>query len=228
MPLITVENLSAFYEKKQVFSSLSFKVEKGDYICVLGENGSGKTTLMRCLLGLPVKHSGTISYNGLSHSDIGWLPQRTETQKDFPASVFEVVLSGFSGKRLLGLRYGKRARALAEKQLARLDISELKNRSFRELSGGQQQKALLCRALLSAGSVLLLDEPVSSLDSASEKEMYDIIRRLNRDGMTVIMITHDEERAVAEADKILRIASDEHFFGTSEEYFKHIGGGEKK
>ena len=227
MTLIKVNDLSAFYDNREIFSGLSFSVEKGDYVCIFGENGSGKTTLMKCLLGLSVKHRGSIEYNGLSRGEIGWLPQRTEAQKDFPASVFEVVLSGLSGKRFLGLRYGKQARKKAEEAMIRLDILPLKGCSFRELSGGQQQRVLLCRALLSAGSVLLLDEPVTGLDSTAQKELYDIIKRLNREGMTMIMITHDESRALSEANKILHISENGWSFGTTAEYITSRSGGKR-
>ncbi|MCQ2440547.1 MAG: metal ABC transporter ATP-binding protein [Clostridia bacterium] len=214
MAQITVSKLSAFYENKEIFKNLSFTVNKGDYLCVIGENGSGKTTLMRCILGFDVKHTGSITFNGITRKEIGWLPQRTELKKDFPASVYEVVLSGFSGTKLI---ISKKDKKRAEKNLKLLEIENLKNRPFKELSGGQQQKVLLCRALCSASSVLLLDEPVTGLDSTSQNEMYSLIRKLNKSGMTVIMISHDVERAVIDANKILRISDDGYYFGNSKE-----------
>ncbi len=226
MSLIEVKELSAFYESKTVFENISFSIKRGEYICVLGENGSGKTTLMRCILGLPVRHSGSVTLNGLTRRDIGWLPQRTEAQKDFPASVFEVVLSGFCGRGRLGLFYGRQRRNEALENMKRLDIAELKNQSFRELSGGQQQRVLLCRALCAAGSVILLDEPDSSLDAAAKSELYRAVKSLHQSGVTVIMISHDEERALAVADKILFLGESGSFFGSPVEYleFKAAGG----
>ncbi len=214
MAQITVSGLSAFYENKEIFNNLSFCVDKGDYLCVIGENGSGKTTLMRLILGFDVKHTGSITFDGIKRKEIGWLPQRTELKKDFPASVFEVVLSGFSGNKFLTTRADKKT---AEDNLKLLEIYNLKNCAFKELSGGQQQKVLLCRALCSASSVLLLDEPVTGLDTVSQDEMYSLIRKLNQNGMTVIMISHDVERAVKDANKILRISNDGYFFGDSKE-----------
>lgn len=214
MAQITVSGLSAFYENKEIFGNLSFSVDKGDYLCVIGENGSGKTTLMRLILGFDVKHTGSITFDGIKRKEIGWLPQRTELKKDFPASVYEVVLSGFSGNKFLITKADKKA---ADDNLKLLEIYNLKNCAFKELSGGQQQKVLLCRALCSASSVLLLDEPVTGLDTASQDEMYSLIRKLNQNGMTVIMISHDVERAVKDANKILRISNDGYFFGNSKE-----------
>ncbi len=226
MPIIEVKNLSAFYESKKVFENVNFSIEKGEYVCVLGENGSGKTTLMRCILDLSVKHSGEICLGELKGSDIGWLPQRTETQKDFPASVMEVVLSGFCGRQRLGLFYSKSLRNQALSEMKRLDILHLKNRSFKELSGGQQQRVLLCRALCAAGSIILLDEPTSGLDTASKRELYKTVKKLHLDGVTVIMISHDEERALIEADKILCMQDSGSFFGTPEEYLEFKAGRE--
>lgn len=214
MPQITVKGLSAYYENKEIFKDLTFCVGKGDYLCVIGENGSGKTTLMRCILGFKVKTSGSIVLNGISRREIGWLPQRTELKSDFPASVFEVVLSGFCGTKLF---LTKKDRIKAARNMKILEIEELKNKPFKELSGGQQQKVLLCRAICSAKSVLLLDEPVTGLDTASQEELYSIIKKLNDGGMTVIMISHDVERAVLDANKVLRISNDGYTFYENKE-----------
>lgn len=232
MNLINVDKLSVSFDGRQVFKDLSFDVAHGDYLCILGENGSGKTTLMRCLIGSDVRHGGRISYNGFKKRDIGWLPQRTDTKRDFPASVQEIVMSGFSGKGFFGLRYTAENRRTAQKNMELLELTELKNRSFRELSGGQQQRTLLCRALCAADRVLLLDEPVTGLDTAAQSEFYSLLRKLHNNGMTVIMISHDVERAMQEATHILHISDDGYFFGTSEEYrqtaeYKQIGGADK-
>lgn len=220
MTQIEVKDLTVAFEGKTVFKNLSFNVKKGDYLCILGENGSGKTTLMRCILGLLTKHGGEVKYNGFTKDEIGWLPQRSQAERDFPAGVFEVVLSGFAGKNKLGIRYSSKQRAKALENMKLMEITELKNRSFKELSGGQQQKVLLCRALCAAKSVLLLDEPVTGLDAASQNELYGRVDLLNRNGMTVIMITHDISRSVAYADNILHLSEDSYYFGTAENYVK--------
>ncbi len=234
MPVITVDRLSAYYENRAVFSDLSFKVNDGDYLCIVGENGSGKTTLMHCILGFNVKHTGSVMFDSISRREIGWLPQRTDTQKDFPASVKEVVYSGFAGGhfslegKMVGnvrrercssfFEHRRHMRETAEKNMRMLEIYDLKNRTFRELSGGQQQRVLLCRALCAANRVLLLDEPVTGLDSASRDELYRIIRRLNDGGMTVIMITHDLPRALDEAKSVLYLGEGSALFTTAQEY----------
>ncbi len=225
-PLIKVKNLSAFYENREVFKNLSFEVLHGDYLCVVGENGSGKTTLMRLLLGMQVKHSGEISLNSITRRDIGWLPQKTQSQRDFPASVMEVIMSGFAGKHFLGLGCGAHHRSIARDNMRLLDIEALRDKPFSELSGGEAQKVLLCRAMCAANKVLLLDEPANSLDSFSQKELYALIKRLNQRGMTIIMISHDIERAAIEAKHILSLSDNGFFFGTSEQFLQQSRGNE--
>lgn len=218
MDLITVKNLSSFYEGKKVFENLNFTVQDGDYLCILGDNGSGKTTLMKTILGFDIKHTGTIKFNGFSNKEIGWLPQKEQHQKDFPASVKEVVYSGFAGRGFLGLFYSESVKEQAQKNMQLLGISDIAEKSFSELSGGQQQKVLLCRALCAAKKVLLLDEPVTSLDESSTEEMYTLIKKLNDSGLAIIMISHDISRALSEAKNILSISESGFFFGTPEEY----------
>jgi len=209
MAYLICENVELAYEGVSVVKELSFTVNRGDYLCVVGENGSGKSTLIKALLGLKKPSSGKITFGeGLHHREIGYLPQQTPGQRDFPASAFEVVLSGCLNK--LGGRpfYGKK-----EKELA--------NSCYRELSGGQKQRVLLARALCAAQKVLLLDEPVTGLDPAAVEEMYRLIRKLNReDGITVIMVSHDVRGAIGEASHILHLHNRPLFFGTTEEY-KH-------
>lgn len=224
MNLIKVENLSAFYENRRVFENVSFTVESGDYLCIIGENGSGKTTLMKTVLGMNIKHTGRIEFNGFTKSEIGWLPQKTPTQKDFPASVKEVVMSGFAGKKASGIGYGKALKEQANKNMQLLDIYDIAEKSFSELSGGQQQKVLLCRALCAAKKVLLLDEPATSLDRFAADEIYKLIKKLNDRGIAVIMISHDINRALAEAKHILNLAEDGWFFGTVQEYLGYSRG----
>ena len=220
MALLTIQNLSLGYDSHTIVENLSFSVNAGDYLCIVGENGSGKTTLMKTLLHLQEPISGRIlTGDGLKRNEIGYLPQQTIVQKDFPASVKEIVLSGCQGR--LGLRpfYNKAEKRLAEENMERMGITELSDRCYRELSGGQQQRVLLARALCATRKVLLLDEPVSGLDPRVTTEMYDLITRLNRDGITVIMISHDISAAVRFASHILHIGASV-FFGTRKEYLE--------
>lgn len=220
MTLLSVENLSLGYDSKVIVENLNFTVNKGEYLCIVGENGSGKTTLMKTLLDLQKPISGRVIIGeGLEKNEIGYLSQQTTVQKDFPASVREIVLSGCQGK--LGLRpfYNKEEKQLAKKNMARMGISSLAKSSYRELSGGQQQRVLLARALCSTGKILLLDEPVAGLDPKVTLEMYRLIADLNEEGITIIMISHDIAAAVNYADHILHIGN-KIFFGTKDEYMK--------
>ena len=220
MAQLTCENISLGYERKVILSGLSFSVSKGDYLCIVGENGSGKSTLMKTILHLQTPLGGNISVSeGLSFKEIGYLPQQTEVQKDFPASVQEVVLSGCLNR--VGLRpyFNGEEKQKAKENMERLGISGLSSRCFRELSGGQQQRALLARALCATRKMLLLDEPVSGLDPKAADEMYGLIKKLNSEGITVIMISHDVSEAVGYASHILHLGS-EVFFGTREEYLE--------
>ncbi len=228
MTQIQCENLTLGYGLQVVLSGLSFEVNEGDYLCIVGENGSGKTTLMKTMLGLTKPLSGSIRFGeGLSSRDIGWLPQQTDVQRDFPASVKEIVLSGTLGRGGFRPFYSKEDKALAETAMERMNITKLKKRCYRELSGGQQQRVLLARALCATQKILLLDEPVAGLDPVVTADMYELIDSLNKnDGVTVIMISHDVDKAAQYASHILHIGS-ELFFGTREEYLmqaKRKGG----
>ncbi len=224
MALITAENLSLGYDKMVVASGVSFSVNSGDYLCIVGENGSGKSTLMKTLLNLHKPISGGLKVgDGLTYSEIGYLPQQTVIQKDFPASVREIVLSGCQGN--MGLRpfYGKKEKDMARENMKRLGILDLEGRCYRELSGGQQQRVLLARALCATDKLLLLDEPVSGLDPNATADMYELIKELNDKGVAIIMISHDIGAAVQYASHILHMG-DEIFFGTKEEYLKSREG----
>ena len=215
--LITCKDLTLGYDGVAVLSGLSFAVNQGDYLCIVGENGSGKSTLMKTILGLQAPISGEITYGGgLKRSEIGYLPQQTPVQRDFPASVWEIVLSGTVGSMKHRPFYGKREKELAHKNLERMGITDLKKRCYRELSGGQQQRVLLARALCATKKLLLLDEPVAGLDPSVTNEMYSLITDLNRQGITIIMISHDVA-AVGRASVVLNIGS-EVFFGPADEY----------
>ena len=220
MALITVQDLSPGYDAHAVVENLNFSVNAGDYLCIVGENGSGKTTLMKTLLGLQEPVGGRILIgDGLMKNEIGYLPQQTIVQKDFPASVREIVLSGCQGRCGMRPFYNKNEKKLAEENMMKMGITDLAGRCYRELSGGQQQRVLLARALCATQKVLLLDEPVSGLDPLVTSEMYSLISKLNKEGTTVIMISHDIAAAVRCASHILHIGA-AIFFGTKEEYIK--------
>ncbi len=220
MAYVIGRDLAVGYDGCEVLANVSFEVGKGDYLCIVGENGSGKTTLMKTILGLLQPVSGTVSFDeGLTQNEVGYLPQQTQVQKDFPASVEEIVRSGFQGR--MGLRpfYNKKEKQIARDNMERMQILELAKKCYRELSGGQQQRVLLARALCASRKVLLLDEPVSGLDPNVTAGMYELIQQLNQDGITIIMISHDIAAAEKYASHILHV--NKHiFFGTKEEYLK--------
>ena len=223
MAQLTCQNLCVGYDGKPVLQDLSFQVFAGDYLCVVGENGSGKSTLMKTILGLQPPISGRIlTGDGLRKNEIGYLPQQTMVQKDFPASVREIVLSGCQGRCGSRPFYNKEEKQLALDAMDKMQITQLAKRCYRELSGGQQQRVLLARALCATQKMLLLDEPVSGLDPKVTAEMYALIEKLNRkDGITVIMISHDIAAAAKYASHILHIG-DTVFFGTKDAYLNEF------
>ena len=221
MAQITCKNLTLGYENRAIQENLNFSINAGDYLCIVGENGSGKSTLMKTLLHLQPPISGTIELgDGLRKNEIGYLPQQTLVQRDFPASVKEIVLSGCQGRCGWRPFYNKEDKEIARRAMEKIMIQDLQDRCYRELSGGQQQRVLLARALCAAKKILLLDEPVSGLDPKVTAEMYQLIEDLNKkDEMTIIMISHDIEAAVRFATHILHIG--EHcFFGTKKQYLE--------
>ena len=220
MPQIICENVSLGYENRPILKDLSFTVNSGDYLCIVGENGSGKSTLMKTMLALTPPLAGCIRMEeGLTSTQIGYLPQQTQVQRDFPASVREVVLSGFQGRCGLRPFYTKEEKKTAQENMERMAISQFARKCYRELSGGQQQRVLLARALCATKKLLLLDEPVTGLDPKVTTEMYEIIRSLHAEGITVIMISHDIHAALEYATHILHIGQ-QVFFGTREEYIR--------
>lgn len=211
------------YENKVVAKNLNFKIDQGDYLCVVGENGTGKSTLIKTLLGLIKPLNGEVIANvqGKNHKGVGYLPQQTQAQKDFPASVWEVVLSGVLNNDHRCPFYNKKDKAEAEKNMEKLNILDLKKRCYRELSGGQQQRVLLARSLCATDSVLILDEPVTGLDPAASMEFYETIKDLNKkENVTIIMVSHDIKNALNYATHILHLEQENDFFGTVEEYKK--------
>lgn len=227
--LLTVKNLSIAYDGKKVIENIDFSVKEGDFLVIFGENGSGKSSLVKALLGLKAPFKGEINFcDGLLMHDIGYLPQSVSTQYDFPASAWEVVLSGCINK--MGFRpfYGKKEKETARKNMELLSIYDLKDECFRNLSGGQKQRVLLARALCAAKRLLLLDEPTSGLDPAATADFYEIICKINQTGTAIIMVSHDVHSSLSVAKNVLNIGSKKVlFFGTPAEYeFTHtIEGG---
>ncbi len=221
MAELVCRDLAVGYDGKIVAENLNFTIENGDYFYIVGENGAGKSTLMKTILGLLKPISGELRFGkGLKSFDIGYVPQQTEAQKDFPASVKEVVLSGCLSGCGLKPFYSKKQKELAAHNAELMGITALEKRCFAELSGGQKQRVLLARALCAAKKVLLLDEPVAGLDPIVTEELYEIIKRLNRDEkMTIIMISHDVEAAIKYASRIL-VVKKQPFFGNAEEFCK--------
>lgn len=225
MAQLTCQNLTVGYDGRTVLQGLNFEVNPGDYLCIVGENGSGKSTLMKTILGLQAPIGGRIlTGDGLRKNEIGYLPQQTQAQKDFPASVREIVLSGCQGRCGSRPFYSKEEKRLAEENIGKMGIGSLTKRCYRELSGGQQQRVLLARALCATRKMLLLDEPVSGLDPRVTAEMYGLIETLNREeGITVMMISHDISAALKYASHILHIG-DSVFFGTKADYLQSPQG----
>ena len=223
MAQLTCQRLCVGYDGKSVLQDLSFQVFAGDYLCIVGENGSGKSTLMKTILGLQTPISGRIlTGDGLRKNEIGYLPQQTVVQKDFPAAVREIVLSGCQGRCGSRPFYNKEEKKLAADAMGKMQIAPLAKRCYRTLSGGQQQRVLLARALCATQKMLLLDEPVSGLDPKVTAEMYALIQKLNyEDGITVVMISHDLNAALQYASHILHIG-DAVFFGTKAAYLNEF------
>lgn len=220
MLCLKCEHVTLAYENQTVVSDLSFCVQEGDYLCIIGENGTGKSTLLKGLLGLKKPAFGSIELGETIRADqIGYVPQTTAVQKDFPASVWEVVLSGCLNRRGLRPGFGAREKRLAQEKLRLLGIEELKGKSFRDLSGGQRQRVLLARSLCAAQKLILLDEPTTGLDPVATEEFYHLLLELNKKHqITVIMVSHAIREALEHADHILHLAQDSYFYGTTEQY----------
>lgn len=219
-PFIICEHVDFGYENHEAVVDLNLDIYPGDYLCVVGENGSGKSTLVKGLLGLLRPTGGNLYVSGeLRRGGIGYLPQQTAAQKDFPATVYEVVLSGTLSRRGNRPFYSGAEKRLAISNMERLGIAGLKGKCCRELSGGQQQRVLIARALCASDQMLILDEPVTGLDPAAIQEFYGLIRRLNRDeNITIVMVSHDIRNVIHHADKILHMQQKPLFYGTAEAY----------
>lgn len=207
MAQLICRNVAVGYGSKVVLHNIDFEVHAGNYICIAGENGSGKTTLMKTILGLQKPLKGEIHLgDGLHANEIGYLPQQTVLQKDFPASVLEIVLSGFQGTCGIRPFYAQKEKKRAQKALQEVGMGRFSRNCYRELSGGQQQRVLLARALCATKKMMVLDEPVSGLDPKASADMYRTIYRLNRQyGITILMISHDLDLTKRYATHILRV-----------------------
>lgn len=219
MSLLSCENLSFAYDGRQVLEGVNFDLEAGDYLAILGENGSGKSTLLKGLLGLKTPASGRVRFGpGLSSSQLGYLPQKSEIQKDFPATVAEIVLSGAQNRQGLRPFYSKADKELARQRMAKLELTDLASRSFWELSGGQQQRVLLARALVAGRDLLILDEPFAGLDPLVSQDLYWQLDEAQKEGMAIIMVSHDLHASLNHANKVLHLGSRQLFFGGVEDY----------
>jgi len=218
--LLSTDHLTCGYEGHPVVKDLSFGIAAGSYLCVVGENGAGKSTLVKTLMGLLPPLSGTVETGeGLTRREIGYLPQQTPVQRDFPATVREIVLSGTLNRRGWRPFYTRAERLRAARAMCRLGLADIARRSYRELSGGQQQRVLLARALCATSQLLVLDEPAAGLDPHASSEMYEIVKKINReDGVTVLMVSHDVCCAVAEATHVLHLGHHARFCGPVEAY----------
>ncbi len=221
MALIKASNLSVGYRGVSVCDNISFEVEKGDYLCIVGENGSGKSTLVKTILGLIPPIKGKITKgNELNQNEVGYLPQQSESSAIFPASVDEIILSGFQGRLSKRFFYSKKEKELAAKYIEKMNILPLRKKLFSTLSGGQRQKVLLARAMCACERLLLLDEPVTGLDPLAQKDLYRMISKINQEDKTaIVMISHDIENVLEYANKILYIGN-KVFYGKKEDFLK--------
>ena len=227
-PIIKCEHTDFGYENHDAVIDLNLEIYPGDYLCVVGENGSGKSTLIKGMLGLLKPTGGSLSVaDELKRGGIGYLPQQTAAQKDFPATVQEVVLSGTLSRRGNRPFYTRAERKLAAHNLERLGIEHLKQKCYRELSGGQQQRVLIARALCATEQLLILDEPITGLDPSAIQDFYHLIKKLNKeDGITIIMVSHDIGNVISQANKILHLHRRVVFCGTAEAYRQSVAGKE--
>ena len=223
--MISVEGLTVEFGGFTLFDDVSFVVNKKDRIALVGKNGAGKSTMLKIFSGLQSPTSGSISVP--KETTIGYLPQQTAAQKDFPATVQEVVLSGTLSRRGNRPFYSRAERKLAAHNLERLGIEHLKQKCYRELSGGQQQRVLIARALCATEQLLILDEPITGLDPSAIQDFYHLIKKLNKeDGITIIMVSHDIGNVISQANKILHLHRRVLFCGTAEAYRQSVAGKE--
>ncbi len=223
MSLIELKNLTLGYDRHIVLRNINMSIEENDFICIVGPNGSGKSTLVKGILGLIKPIKGKVIYNNLKQNFIGYMPQETKVDSNFPASVMEIVLSGTLNKFGLKCFYSQKEKEEVLNNLKILGIEKLKNKSFCDLSGGQRQKVLLARSLCATSKLLILDEPSNNLDSKSKIDLYNTIVDLNKNhGITIIMITHDLDHKNLIGNKILSLREDDIFFGSVNEFVRRV------
>ena len=221
MKVLEVKNLSISFGDMPVISQLSFSIDSGDFLCIVGENGSGKSTLLKAITG-EIKYKGKIDFVGIEQKQIGYISQKSKIDEKFPATAEEIVASGSLNAPTFGFCYSRTIRERVSKSLKALSIEKLAKRSFSELSGGQKQKVLLARALMATDKLIILDEPSNNLDQKSRTELYKNLEKLNSEGMTVIMVTHDLDHGNLIGNKILSLSKNMPFFGTTQEYVERI------
>ena len=217
MRIFSCSQVLVKYETTVALENCSFELEAGNFLAVLGENGSGKSTLLKCMAGLIKPSSGILNFHGIKKSEIGYMAQQTLVQKDFPASVYETVISGTICKHKYFYFYTKNDKKLADKNLELLGIEQLKCKSFQDLSVGQRQRVLLARMLCAEAKLLLLDEPANGLDAAIAKQLNNTLKYINSQGITIVMVSHDISGAIDFCDKVLHLGN-RYFFGSKEEY----------
>ena len=223
MNIININNLSLGYNNIPVIHNLNVKINDGDFVCIVGSNGAGKSTLIKGILGLLKPISGSIELNNIKKNFIGYMPQETKVDSNFPASVYEIVLSGTLNKVGLKPSYSKELKKIADDNLKLLDIYSLKDKCFNELSGGQRQRVLLARSLCSTSKILILDEPSNNLDYNSKKNLYKILQYLNKEKkMTIIMVTHDLDHNNLIGNKILSLQKGNYFYGNTNDFVKKV------
>lgn len=221
MSILEAKNLSIVIDENKIISNLSFKLDEGDFLCIVGENGSGKTTLIKAIIG-EIQAKKGLKFSNLKQSEIGYISQRSQISENFPASVNEIVCSGSLNSSSFGLRYSKETKDKAKQALSDLKIQNLADRSFSELSGGQKQKVLLARALMATKKLIILDEPSNNLDKKSRAELYALLNQINKHGIAIIMVTHDLDHGNLIGNKILSLSGKLPFFGTVDEYVERI------
>ena len=231
MSLIKCNNIEFKYDGKEILKNISFEVNKGDYLCIIGENGSGKSTLLNIISGVLKPNNGTVTLDSnLSKKEIGYLPQKSEIYENFPASVYEVVISGCVNKLSIIPFCRRKEKQIANYNMNLLEISNIKNKCFHELSGGQKQRVLLARTLCSTRDIILLDEPVSGLDPIITESFYNVVNHLNNEhGTTVVMVSHDIQNCFKYASHILYIGKELFYYGSksdflNSEFSKNIRG----